>query len=189
MAIRLLINAQNMEVTDKLREYIERKADKLDRFMDILEEAKVDLRYAEAARDPADRQVAQITVSGKGALLRAEVRTDDIYASVDAASDKVLRQIEKYKGRHWDRRGDGRSAAEVAPDVPAAVEEEEARERRIVRRKDFLLQPMDETEAMEQMELLGHESFFVYLDGNTGRVNVLYRRRDDTYGLIETRVA
>lgn len=188
MTIKVDINRRNMELSERLEQHLLRKVDKLDRFLDILETATVDLNYVESARNAQDRQVAQITVRGKGVMLRAEERSDDIFASVDAAVDKLLRQIKRYKGKHWDRRGDGRSAAEVAPDLPP-VEFEEEEAPRIVRRKRFLLQPMDELEALEQMELLGHENFFVYLDGQSGRVNVLYRRRDDTFGLIETDIA
>lgn len=187
MAINVQINAMDLDLNERLEDYIHRKVDKMDRFLDILETATVDLTYAGSARAADDRQVAQITLRGPGVLLRAEERTDDVYASVDAATNKLLRQIDRYKGRHWSRRGDGRSAAEVAPDIEL-VEDETDTAARIVRRKHFLLQPMDEIEALAQMELLGHENFFIYLDGVTGRVNVLYRRRDDTFGLIETEI-
>jgi putative sigma-54 modulation protein len=185
MSIKVVFNTRNMDLSDKLREYIVSKVEKLDRFLDILDTATIDLTYAESARSANDRQVAQITVRGRGVLLRAEERTDDIFASVDAASDKLLRQIERYKGRHWNQRGDGRSAADVAKTMAEDIEME-TQGGRIARRKQFLLQPMDEFEAIEQMDLLGHEQFFVYLDANSGQVNVLYRRRDDTFGLIET---
>lgn len=185
MAIKVVFNTRNMDLSEKLHDYVVGKVEKLDRFLDILDTATVDLTYAESARSVQDRQVAQITLRGKGVLLRAEERTDDIFASVDAASDKLLRQIERYKGRHWNRRGDGKSVAEVAMAM-AESDESEPESPSIVRRKQFLLQPMDEYEAIEQMELLGHEQFFVYLDANSGQVNVLYRRRDDSYGLIET---
>ncbi|MGA9534222.1 MAG: ribosome-associated translation inhibitor RaiA [Anaerolineales bacterium] len=185
MAIKLVFNTRNMDLSEKLREYVVSKVEKLDRFLDILDTATIDLTFAESARSEDDRQVAQITVRGKGVMLRAEERTDDIFVSVDAASDKLLRQIERYKGRHWNQRGDRRTAAEVALAM-ADEDEPDLEETRIVRRKHFMLQPMDEFEAMEQMDLLGHRLFFVYLDANSGQVNVLYRRRDDTFGLIET---
>lgn len=185
MAIKLVFNTRNMDLSEKLRDYVVSKVEKIDRFLDVLDTATIDLTYAESARSVQDRQVAQITVRGKGVLLRAEERTDDIFSSVDAATDKLLRQIDRYKGRHWNRRGDGRTAADVVQ-TTADVDEPEPAEARIVRRKRFLLQPMDEFEAMEQMDLLGHEQFFVYLDAESGQVNVLYRRRDDNFGLIET---
>jgi len=186
--MRVQINARQFELTDQMHDYVTKKINKLERYLDILEEATVDLTYAKSARSAMDRQVAQLTIRGKGVLLRAEERSDDMQASVDAALEKIVRQIDRYKGRHWNPRGDGRSVADaVAPS--GMVEDEPAAEQEpILRRKRFLLAPMDEAEALEQMALLGHEDFFVYLDANTGQVNVLYRRRDDSFGLIETEI-
>jgi putative sigma-54 modulation protein len=145
------------------------------------------LTYARSARNANNRQVAQVTVRGKGVTLRAEERTSDIFASVDAVLDKIYRQIDRYKGRHWQSRGDGRSAAEVVE--PAESSGPEGAEPAIIRRKRFPLVPMDEREAVEQMALLGHEDFFVFLNVETNEVNVLYRRRDGTLGLLETEIA
>lgn len=188
MTLEVGINVRNMELTDRLQDYVLKKAGKLDKYLDLLEEAQVDLTYAESARSAQDRQVAQITVRGKGVLLRAEERTDDIFASFDLSIDKITRQIRRYKGRRWKGRGDGRSAADVAPDVPTVEDIVPEPEQKIIRRKRFLLTPMDENEAIEQMELIGHEDFFIFLNAETGRINVLYRRRDDTLGLIEPEI-
>jgi putative sigma-54 modulation protein len=189
MPVKVILNAKNMEVNDRLQDYVQTKVEKLDRYLDILEEARVDLTYAKTARSAQDRQVAQITLRGKGVVLRAEDRTEDIFASVDAVLDKLYRQIERYKGRRWRGRGDGRTAAEAAgallePEVDDLVQEPE-----IVRRKRHQLVPMDVAEAIEQMELLGHQAFFVFLNAATNQVNVLYRRRDESLGLIETELA
>ena len=189
MTIRVEINVKNMELSERLQDYVVKKVGKLDRYLDTLEEAKVDLTYAKSARSAQDRQVAQVTVLGKGVLLRAEDRTEDIFASVDLVIDKLHRQIDRYKGRRWKARGDGRSAAEVAPDIPDVELDEIEQETRIARRKRHFLLPMDEQEAIEQMDLLGHADFFVFLNANNNDVNVLYRRRDGTLGLIETEVA
>jgi putative sigma-54 modulation protein len=186
--MRIQINARQFELTDQMRDYVTKKVNKLERYLDVLEEATADLTYAKSARSAADRQVAQLTIRGKGVLLRAEERSDDMQASVDAVMDKIARQIDRYKGRHWNPRGDGKSVAEVVAGSGMGEEEAETETSRIRRRKRFLLTPMDEAEALEQMDLLGHESFFVYLDAQTGQVNVLYRRRDDTFGLIETEI-
>lgn len=185
MTVKVEISTRNIDLSDRLKDYVTKKVSKLDRYLDILEEAKVDLSFAQAARDAKDRQVAQLTIRGKGVLLRAEERTDDIFASVDAALDKISRQIERYKGRRWRKRGDGRAISDVL-----AVEEEEGAglEETIVRRKQFLLTPMNVREAIEQMNLLGHNLFFVFLNADTHQTNVLYRRRDGTLGLIETEV-
>jgi putative sigma-54 modulation protein len=186
--MRVQITAHQFELTDQMQDYVTKKINKLERYLDVLEEGTADLTYAKSARSAADRQVAQLTIRGKGVLLRAEERSDDMQASVDAALEKIVRQIDRYKGRHWDPRGDGRSVAEAVVHPGIVEEESETETDPIVRRKRFQLAPMDEAEAIEQMALLGHESFFVYLDADTGQVNVLYRRRDDTFGLIETEV-
>jgi putative sigma-54 modulation protein len=190
MAVKVSINTKNVELNDRLEDYINKKVTKLDRYLDELEEARVDLVYNKSARNASDRQIAQLTVRGKGVMLRAEERADDIFASFDAVMDKITRQIERVKGRRRRGRGDGRTAADAAisaaPAVPPASEETVVS---IARRKRHMLTPMDEREAMEQMALLDHEDFFVFLDSDTNQVNVLYRRRDGSLGLIETEIA
>lgn len=186
MALDIEIFGKNMEVTDRLHDYAFSKVSKLDRYLNDINEARVDLQHAKSARNANDRQVAQITIRGKGFILRSEERADDIFAALDTAVDKMQRRIERYKGKRNRGRGDGRSAAEVVPMPEFEIEEEEGPI--IARRKQFSLVPMDELEAIDQMELLGHENFFVFYNVNSSSVNVLYRRRDGTYGLIETDV-
>ena len=133
MAVRVNINVRDLELTYRLESYVEKKVEKLDRYLDVLDEAHVDLKYVKSARNAQDRNVAQLTVRGKGVLLRAEERTDDIFASMDAVLDKIYRQIERYKGKHWKGRGDGRTAAEAAPE-PFEDEGEERTGEPIVKR-------------------------------------------------------
>lgn len=189
MPVEVKIFARNVELSERLKGYVDKKVSKLDKYLDVLEEAKVDLTFVKSARSADDRQVAQLTVRGKGVLLRAEERTNDIYASIDAVLDKIYRQIDRYKGRHWRNRGDGRSAAEVAVQGAEIEKEPPQSPMTIARRKQFLLAPMDEQEAIEQMALLGHEDFFVFLQSESNQVNILYRRRDGTLGLIEPEIA
>lgn len=189
MAVEVEVYGRNMDVTDRIRTYIDKKVTKLDRYLPGIEEARVDVSYVKSARSAADRQVAQITVRGKGFILRSEERADDIFSALDTALDKMQRRIERYKGKHFRGRGDGRSAAEITP-VVAEESDEESEELGpiIARRKKFMLIPMDELEAIEQMSLLGHDSFFVFYNVNTQGINVLYRRRDGTYGLIDPEI-
>ena len=189
MTVRVEINVRNMDLSERLGDYVEKKVGKLDRYLDTIEEAQVDLTYVKTARSAKDRQVAQVTVRGKGVLLRAEERTEDIFASIDLVMDKLYRQIDRYKGRRWKARGDGRTAADAAPMFEPIESEEDLNELEIARRKKHLLTPMDEREALEQMTLLSHDDFFVFLNAATNQVNVLYRRRDGSFGLIETEVA
>lgn len=186
MTFQIDITGRNMEVTDRLTDYVTKKVSKLNRYMSDIDEAHVDLSYAKSARSASDRQVAQITIRGKGFILRSEERADDIYAALDTALERMQRRIERYKGKRNRGRGDGRSAAEVAPLLES--EEGEVESPLIVRRKRFIVSPMDESEAIEQMKLLGHEDFFVFFNASTNSINVLYQRRDGTYGLIEPEV-
>lgn len=178
--MQLIIQGKNMEVTDRLQEYIEKKVGKLDRYLPTITEARMELSV-EGAKSAKDRQVAQLTVRSKGTLLRAEERTADMFASIDAIVDKMYRQIVRYKGKRYGR---GRGPGEIPP-----VEEfEEEEPPRIVRIKRFQVAPMDEEEAVEQMELLGHD-FFVFFNVETNEMNVIYRRKDGNYGLIEPELA
>jgi putative sigma-54 modulation protein len=187
MAFEIEIYGRNLEVSDRIQTFVEKKVSKLDRYLSNIDDVRVDLAYVKSARSATDRQVAQITLRGKGFILRAEERADDIFTAFDAALSKMQRRIERYKGKHYRGRGDGKSVAEF---VEAGVDEyaDEA-EPEIVRRKHFLLHPMDELEAIEQMNLLGHEDFFVFYNANTNTINVLYKRRDGKFGLIEPEIA
>jgi putative sigma-54 modulation protein len=187
MANRVDLQARNMPLTPKVEAYIRERAGRLDKYLPLIEEARVELTHHKSVRSSNDRNVAQITVFGKGTILRTEERADEALAAFDAALDHLQRKIERHKGKHYHGRGDGRSAADVVLEAPPPAEAE-AHTSRIVRRKRFVVLPMNEQEAIEQMRLLGHESFFVFYNGTVNKFNVLYRRRDGTYGLIETEV-
>ena len=191
MALNVEVYGRNMDVTERLKDYVTKKVSRLDRYLPGIEEARVDLAYIKSARSASDRQVAQITVRGKGFILRSEERAEDIFAALDTAVDKIQRRIERFKGKRYHGRGDGRSAAEAGGVIEEEiVPDEETGELPpvVVRRKRFVLLPMNELEALEQMSLLGHENFFVFYNADTNHVNVLYRRRDGNYGLIEPEV-
>lgn len=187
MALEVEIYGRNMDVTDRIHDYVTKKVSKLDRYLPGIDEARVDVAYVKSARSAADRQVAQITIRGKGFILRSEERADDIFAALDTALEKMQRRIERYKGKRYRGRGDGKSVAEVVREIENEIVEEEGEENFpvIARRKRFMMVPMDEYEAIEQMNLLGHENFFLFFNINSNSVNVLYKRRDGTYGLLE----
>jgi putative sigma-54 modulation protein len=177
--------ARNMRLTDNVREYVEKKASKLERYLQNIDDIRVELSHIKSARNASDRQVAQITVQGKGFILRTEERADDIHAAFDAALDKMQRQVDRYKGKRYRGRGDGRSAAEVVPEEELPVDETGELLPLIGRRKKFIVLPMTEDEAVEQMRLLGHDNFFIFFNAEQNSIQVLYRRRNGTYGLIE----
>ncbi len=188
MALEVAIFPKNMDLTDRISEYVTKKVSKLDRYLPDVEETRVDLAYLKSARNPSDRQVAQITIRGRGYILRTEERAEDIFTAIDAALEKMHRKMERFKGKRARGRGDGTPASQVGTDTGTPVLEEGEEMPVIARRKTFSLVPMDEMEAIEQMQQLGHENFFVFFNANTNLVNVLYRRRDGTYGLIEPRL-
>lgn len=183
MTVKIDIFTKNIELTDRLNDYVMKKVEKLEKFLDEVDECRVDLTHAKTARNANDRYVAQLTLRGKGFILRSEERSDSIFSAVDAALDKIRRQIRRFKGKRGRGRGDGQTITDVIemPEVEAYEVEEEPV---IARHKRFMLVPMDELEAVEQMKLLGHENFFIFYNANTSEFNVLYRRRDGSYGII-----
>jgi ribosome hibernation promoting factor len=185
MANKVETVARNMRLTDNTREYVEKKAAKLERHLPGIDEIRIELTHAKTARSATDRQVAQLTVRGKKFILRTEERSDDLHAAFDAALDKIQRQIERYKGKHYHGRGDGRSAADVVEQEELPVDETGELLPLIARRKKFIVLPMMEDEAVEQMRLLGHDNFFIFFNAEQNSIQVLYRRRNGTYGLIE----
>jgi putative sigma-54 modulation protein len=185
MTIRILINTSEMEMTPHLKEYVEKKLVKLNRLLDNLEEARVELKYNSSVRSASDRYVAQFTIRGKNLLLRAEERSQDMYTSIDAALDKLHRQLEKFKGKHMHSRAE---LAALETEVSLPHPKEESGTTPVVRRKSFLLEPMPEKEALEQMQMLGHEEFFIFQNIQNGKVNVMYKRRDGSFGLLEPEI-
>jgi putative sigma-54 modulation protein len=185
MTEKIEIVARNMRLADNVKEYIEKKAAKLERHLQEIDEVRVEVTHAKSARSATDRQVAQITAQGKGFILRTEERADDIHAAFDTALDKMMRQVERYKGKHHHGRGDGRSAAEVVEEDMPVDEETGQLLPMIARRKKFIVLPMNEDEAIDQMRLLGHDNFFIFFNAEQNSIQILYRRRNGTYGLIE----
>ena len=174
------IFTKDMDLTDEIREYIHKKTDRLYRYLNNIDETRVDLSHAKTAREASNRFVAQITLRGRGFILRAEERAEDIRAALDLVLDKIERQVDRYKGKRNRGRTGAVPITEMTEEVPT-----EQPETLIARRKKFTLIPMDELEAIEQMNLLGHEDFFIFYNAETNSINVLYKRRDGSYGIIE----
>ena len=185
--MELSVNGRNMEVTTRLRNYVEKKTVKLDRYMPNLAEVRVDLSAANA-RNAVERQVAQITIrDNRGTILRAEERSNDIFSSIDAVVDKLYRQISRYRGkrqRKWRNANDSSEELMMGDPLPLEDEISESDEPAVVRTKRFTMRPMSTDEALDQIELLGHD-FFVFFNADENAVNVIYRRRDNNYGLLQ----
>lgn len=180
--MELTIHSHNLEVTQRLKDYVEKKTNRLDRYMPNLHQVQVDLS-AENARNAVERQIAQITVRDqRGTILRAEERNSDMFAAIDAVVDKLYRQINSYRGKQRRRMRGG--AEEFLGEELPINDPEPDEVQSIVRRKTFPLHPMSPDEAIEQMELLSHD-FFVFFNADDEGINVLYRRRDGSYGLLQ----
>lgn len=193
MTVPIIINGRDLEITPRLREYVEKKAGRLDRYIDTITDAHVELAEIRSARSAYHRHVAEMTLRGRGGMiLRAEERTEDVFAAIDAVMDKIERQIERFKGKHWDPRANsgplGVQAVAAEEPVETGETPAEAAPARVVRRKRFALTPMSEDEAIVQMDLLGHDRFFLFYNVDTDAVNLLYRRDDGQYGLIEPEI-
>jgi putative sigma-54 modulation protein len=167
-----------------LQNYVEKKTDRLDRYMPNLTVIQVVLSQ-ENTRSAQQRQVAEITIRDeRGTILRAEERNSDIFAAIDQVTDKLYRQIERYRGKQKDRYRGGKPE-EMVMGEPLPIEEEIAGEPlRIVRRKRFPLHPMSPDEAVDQMELLGHD-FYIFFNSDDEAINLLYRRHDGNYGMLQ----
>jgi len=180
------IRGKNVEVTEALREYAAKKVGRLERYFEAppTSDVHITLSVNKALH------TVEVTIPISGVTLRAEERSEDMYASIDLVIEKLERQIRKHKtrvNRQVKQEGKHRAVFKetyeqgAAPRV--ALEEEDAFE--VVRNKKFTLKPMDMEEAILQMNLLGH-SFFVFANAETSTVNVVYKREDGRYGLIES---
>lgn len=178
--MKLAIRGKNVEITEALRRYVEKKMARLERYLDGLDEVQVMLRLER------ERHIVEVTIPLNGLVLRAEEQTADMYSSVDLVMEKLEKQIAKHKTRLLKQlRGPAwREAREGETSAVNLREEGEEQEPRIVRVKRFAIKPMPVDEAILQMNLLGH-SFFVFTNAETEQINVVYRRRDGQYGLIE----
>lgn len=186
--MNLNVHGRHVEITDHIREYIEKKIAKLERHLSNIDEVRGELTES-STRSQNDRYTFQLTILGNRNILRAEESTGDIFASIDAVMEKMGRQIEKVEGRRKSRRRKASLATSTDAIVAAAFEEQADEDEgpHIVRQKRFIVQPMDEEEAQEQLELLGHD-FFLYYNSQDRAVNLIYRRKDGNYGVLKPEV-
>ena len=173
--MRFIITGRNIDVTEGLRSAVEEKLGKLDRFFAPETEVHVTLSVEK------ERQKIEVTIPMKGHIIRAEEGSEDMYVSIDLVVDVIERQIRRYKTRLMNQKYDGTSFKQEFMEQEDDVEDDEIR---IIRSKKFAIKPMDVEEACVQMELLGHD-FFVFRNADTFEVNVVYKRKGNTFGLIE----
>jgi len=178
--MNFVIRGENIEVTPALRDYVEKKVGRIERYFDpaATNDIHVTLKVLK------DLHTIEVTIPLPGLLLRAEEKSMDMYASIDNVVDKLERQVRKHKTKLNRRFRDEGGLKDLFKENAINGNESEEDEIEIVRTKSFHLKPMDVEEAVLQMNLLGH-NFFVFSNAETNEVNVVYKRKDGRYGLIE----
>ena len=172
--MNLVISGKNLDITEGLRSAIEEKIGKLERYFTDTTEVHVTLSTEK------NRQKIEITIPMKGSIIRAEEVSSDMYVSIDLVEEVIERQLRKYKNKLIDKE---QNAAPLSQSFIEADDFEDE-DIQIIRSKKFAMKPMDPEEACVQMELIGH-NFFVFRNSETDEVNVVYKRKGNTYGLIE----
>jgi putative sigma-54 modulation protein len=174
--MELQITGKNMELTAAVHQYVERKLGKLNRYLPSIRKSKVEI-FEEKTKSPQQHYVVQATVDCNGTVLRGEERGVDLFEAIDRVAAVMNRRIEHYKGKLYDK-GRGSSLARGGEmEAPASP--------KVVKIKRFDIKPMAVDEAIDQMELLGHD-FFLFINADTEELNLLYRRKDGNYGIIES---
>lgn len=174
--MKVLVKGKNLEISEALREYAEKKVSKIAKFFTSTSPLAAQITMS----TERGANIVDVTIQVKDLLLRGEEKTNDMYASVDGAVDKIERQISKFKTK-INRRLHLNNGAPAEPGTGA---EEGMEEPKVVRTKRFAIKPMSVDEAVMQMDLLGHD-FYVFSNAETEEVNVVYRRKDGNFGLIE----
>ena len=172
--MNLVISGKNLDITEGLRSAIEEKIGKLERYFTDTTEVYVTLSTEK------NRQKIEITIPMKGSIIRAEEVSSDMYVSIDLVEEVIERQLRKYKNKLIDKE---QNAAHLSQSFIEADDFEDE-DIQIIRSKKFAMKPMDPEEACVLMELIGH-NFFVFRNSETDEVNVVYKRKGNTYGLIE----
>ena len=177
--MELQITGKNMELKPEVRRYVERKVGKLNRYLPNIIASKVEV-FEEKTKSPRQHFVVQATVDSSTSSLRGEARGEDLFTAIDKIAVVMSRQIEHHKGKLYDKgRGNSLARSEFNEEVTTTESS-----RQVVRVKRFTVKPMSVTEAIGQMELLGHD-FFLFFNADAEELNLLYRRKDGNYGLIE----
>jgi putative sigma-54 modulation protein len=183
--VELQVKGRNVNLTPSLKDYAEKRLSKLDRHLNGSTRVELEL-IGERNPSIGANQVAEGTVWTNGPVLRAREAAHDMKAAIDLLVDKLDRQAQKLHDKR--RRGPARHRKHMGDDVMAQTEPEIPDESPIVKTKQFAVKPMTPDEAVLQLELIGHD-FFVFQNAETDTVNVIYRRRDGGYGLIEPQLA
>lgn len=188
--MQIVISGKNIKVTDSLREYVENKIGRIKKYFDHVIEIDVNLSV-QKTKSKEERCIIEVTLWANGVSLRGEETQGDLYAAIDMVADKLEKQIKRYKERIKSRHKKHGHEGEVLPIITdrtvtdSIVEvDEEFTEPKIIKSRGFAMKPMSVEEAAEQLAMLD-QNFVVFTNAKTNRVNVLYRRADGNFGLIE----
>lgn len=189
--MKLVIQGKNIEITDAIREYVNQKIEKaVNHFQNLTTEVDVHLSVARNPRiNP--KQAAEVTIYANGTVIRAEESTENLYASIDLVADKIARQLRKYKERRLEKKTHANvktgEIVEQQPVVESLVGDRAPElPGEVVRTKYFAMPPMTIEEALEQLQLVGHD-FYMFRNAETGEINVIYERNHGGYGVIQPR--
>ncbi|BAY64726.1 SSU ribosomal protein S30P / sigma 54 modulation protein [Calothrix brevissima NIES-22] len=187
--MKLVIHGKNIEITDAIRDYVHQKIEKaVNHFQNITNEVDVHLSVARNPRIASNKQAAEVTIYANGNVIRAEESSENLYASIDLVADKIARQLRKYKERKQDKKTQPTNEVVVAEPVVGDLIGDRTPElpSEVVRTKYFSMPPMTVAEALEQLQLVGHD-FYMFLNSDTNEINVIYERNHGGYGVIQPR--
>jgi putative sigma-54 modulation protein len=189
--MKIVIQGKNIEITDAIRDYVHQKVEKAaNHFQSLTTEIDVHLSVARNPRINT-KQIAEVTIYANGSVIRAEESSESLYASIDLVSDKIARQLRKYKERRQDKnhpRKDERVAEVPTSVTDLSLDRSPELPEEVVRTKYFALTPMTIQEALEHLDLVDHD-FYMFLNAETSQVNVIYERNHGGYGVIQPRNA
>ena len=176
--MNITVRGSKLDITEAMETYAKEKIGKLEKYLENSEDAKATI----LAKIHGHLHIVEVTIPLKNLILRAEESQEDFYAAIDTVIDKLERQIRKNKTRINSKKN--KEAKDFAYDYISTLDEDEEEKEKIVKRKKIEVKPMDEEEAILQMELLGHQ-FYLYKDAETNQPALVYKRKDGNYGIIE----
>lgn len=184
--MKIVIQGKNIEITEAIREYVEQKIDKaINHFKSLTTEVDVNLSVAKNPRI-IDNQSTEVTIYANGAVIRAEERSDSLYASIDLVADKIARKLRKFKERKADK-ATPKTGIGVIEQPPIPLPDRGRVPKlppEVIRNKYFTMPPMSIEQAVENLEMVDHD-FFVFCNAETGEINVVYERNHGGYGVIQ----
>lgn len=188
--MKLVIHGKNIEITDAIREYVHQKIEKaVNHFQNLTNEVDVHLSVARNPRI-TPKQAAEVTIYANGNVIRAEESSESLYASIDLVADKIARQLRKYKERRHEKKTHSQTSIEDVVQETVVTdligERTAVLPQEIVRTKYFAMPPMTISEALEQLQMVGHD-FYMFLNSETNEINVVYERNHGGYGVIQPR--